>query len=330
MEKLNKNILISIVIPVYNAEKHIENSLNKLKKQTFSNYEVLFINDGSVDTTESIILKFIEENNLNWRLISQPNKGVTTARNVGIRNTKGEYILFLDDDDYLADNALSLFYKAITSSSCIDFVFSSYSKIMLNGSTKTYYHEQREYTSDMLIKYFSRRAINPGIGNTLIKKKVIFENNIQFKSYKFGEDNHFFFKLLIFSRHIISIPQILFYYINDENSTTTQEHSLKDHDSIDAALDIIEEYKKNNLFQYLDYLNIYLLNTIKGNAIGYMKTKDYEESILVSEILSYLPNKIPIKLFLSKYRTLWLISLYFFYKYPLLSLKIYKFIKSVK
>jgi glycosyltransferase involved in cell wall biosynthesis len=91
---------VSVVIPVYNSENTINNCLESVKKQTFKDYEIFIVNDGSTDNSESIIKKFIDDNqSLDITLICQNNKGVSSARNLGIKNSNFEIIAFLDSDD---------------------------------------------------------------------------------------------------------------------------------------------------------------------------------------------------------------------------------------
>ena len=95
------NSEISIIIPAYNAGKFIENTLKKLEHQSFKNFEILIVNDGSTDDTQLVVENFMSKTILNIKLINQENKGEGEARNMGLKYANGEYILFLDADDYL-------------------------------------------------------------------------------------------------------------------------------------------------------------------------------------------------------------------------------------
>ena len=91
--------LISIIIPIYNAEKYIERCINSLKNQTYKNIEIICINDGSTDNSLNILKRIaITDNRIT--IIEQENKGVSVARNKGIESAKGKYIMFLDADDW--------------------------------------------------------------------------------------------------------------------------------------------------------------------------------------------------------------------------------------
>ena len=113
--------MISIIIPIYNGENYINRMLECIEKQTFTNYEVILVNDGSYDATESICLKYTESNK-KFKYIFQENGGVATARNNGIDNSTGEYIVFLDADDYIENDYLECLYRELRSENNIDMV----------------------------------------------------------------------------------------------------------------------------------------------------------------------------------------------------------------
>ena len=94
------NKIISVIIPVYNVENYIEKCLNSIVNQTYNNLEIIIIDDGSTDNSIAIAEK-IAENDKRIRIISQVNQGVSSARNLGLDNASGEYILFIDSDDWL-------------------------------------------------------------------------------------------------------------------------------------------------------------------------------------------------------------------------------------
>ena len=97
---MKSDVDISLIIPVYNVESYLERCLSSVENQTFENFEVIIVNDGSTDGSLQIIQKFLNRN-VNFKLIDQENKGLGEARNVGIKNSCGRYVAFLDSDDFL-------------------------------------------------------------------------------------------------------------------------------------------------------------------------------------------------------------------------------------
>lgn len=102
---MTNNDLVSIIIPVYNSSKYIEETIKSIEKQTYNNYEAIFIDDGSCDNSVEIIEKYIAQNS-KIRLIKISHKGVSEARNIGIREASGRFLTFLDSDDIWLENKL--------------------------------------------------------------------------------------------------------------------------------------------------------------------------------------------------------------------------------
>lgn len=105
---------VSIIIPVYNASQHILQCLESVKSQSFTDYEVILVDDGSKDDSAQIITRFIGAHTLsNYRLLQKENGGVSSARNAGIRAAQGQWIAFVDSDDWIDPDYLTLMVSAI-------------------------------------------------------------------------------------------------------------------------------------------------------------------------------------------------------------------------
>lgn len=115
---------LSIIVPVYNVESYLRDSLNSLLNQTFPDYEVICVNDGSTDNSLNILEEFSKKD-ARIKVISQENKGLSATRNVGIRNSTGKYISFLDSDDFLKPNAYAKIYSVILEND-VDTIISGY------------------------------------------------------------------------------------------------------------------------------------------------------------------------------------------------------------
>ena len=98
--------LISVIVPVYNIEKYLERCVNSIREQTYTNLEILLVDDGSTDSSGTICDKFAEEDN-RVRVFHKENGGSSSARNLGIAEAKGEYLGFVDSDDYISANTYS-------------------------------------------------------------------------------------------------------------------------------------------------------------------------------------------------------------------------------
>ena len=122
MKEKNTKALISIIIPVYNAEKYISNTIKSLFSQTYKNFEVIIIDDGSSDNSMQIVDKEMKQKNIPYTIIRQANQGVGKARNVGYENANGEWILFLDADDTINPFSIEIYTKIIEKEEKVDVI----------------------------------------------------------------------------------------------------------------------------------------------------------------------------------------------------------------
>ena len=176
---------VSVIIPMYNSEKTILTCLKSVKNQTYKNIEVIIINDGSQDRSQEIVEKYIMQNNLTtWRLINQKNHGVSFSRNMGIQESIGEFIAFLDTDDSWNCDKLS---KQIHFLKKHQQVFIASLSNRQNISENNMY---REYTfKDMLI---SNKVITSSV---LIRTDIIKEFNGFNEFMKYSEDYNLWLKI---------------------------------------------------------------------------------------------------------------------------------------
>lgn len=182
-----RNIKISVIIPVYNVQNYISECIESLINQTFKDIEIILINDGSTDRTGEICRKYSENDN-RILLIDKKNEGVSIARNIGLSMAKGEYIAFVDSDDFIDDNMLEIMYdKAIETKADII----RCNARILRGSSKNNILKETEVYSKLLDKVdFIEEIVKKDIviGNNamvvwgnLYKKDVIKLNKLKFK-----------------------------------------------------------------------------------------------------------------------------------------------------
>ena len=107
--KEEKNIIISIIVPIYNVEEYLEECLESIRNQTYTNIEVILVNDGSIDGSKEICERFCQQDN-RFKLVTQENQGLSAARNRGVKETIGEYIMFVDSDDVVKENIVEVLF----------------------------------------------------------------------------------------------------------------------------------------------------------------------------------------------------------------------------
>lgn len=188
----------SIIIPVYNAESIVDKTITNLKGLSYENYEVLLIDDGSLDSTCDKIRKIIAGDN-RFKLYTKENEGPGLARNFGIEKAQGEYLLFLDVDDYAKKNILLDYSKILNSYPNLDLIISSFTfrtkadtKIL---SEKDYFVPDREYFSNstFIVDLYDlmNKQLMYVVWNKCYKKEIIMREKIRFKKYRSCEDRIF-------------------------------------------------------------------------------------------------------------------------------------------
>lgn len=216
---------ISIVMPVYNAERFINKALDSVRKQSLVNYEIICVNDGSSDNTINILNEY---SNLDFRIKVinlELNRGAGVARNVGMKEAVGRYIVFLDADDELVQDALEKFYlKGLcTDADCI--VSKTFDgKHILNSSLKREYLPDKLWFSPNDIDKYLFNFTHGGPTGKCIKKDFIINKDIFYKDMKRSEDIYFISKVLVLSNRISIIDKAL-YKVNTELNQESLEHT---------------------------------------------------------------------------------------------------------
>lgn len=226
---------ISIIIPIYNSETNLDKCLNSIAKQEYADMEVLCINDGSKDNSEQIIKKYCKKDK-RFKLISKENTGVSDTRNCGIRNATGNYIMFIDADDYIDKEYVAKMIQCAEKQKA-DIVISAYTEVKNNQNKQMSIHNQsKNKTFDITYpketkNYLSTFEYNP-CWKQLIKRDLLLQNNIMFNTnIKYGEDMLFSFQCYVKSQKTIYYKIFgYYYYINNESVMSRKDvKSLNKH-----------------------------------------------------------------------------------------------------
>ena len=279
MEIINEEyFLISIVIPVYNAEKYLEQCLNSIKNQTYKNFEVILVNDGSIDHSESICMDFVKVDT-RFKYFTKVNGGASSARNFGLDNVTGNYITFIDADDWVDENHLEVLINNIKDNNS-DMAVSSIKKF---DNSNNFYFRVYSNEEKYLLNYnkFNRvefLVILPKLipannsykvaVSKLFKKELV--TDVRFdESIVYGEDLEFFFKIYNNINSISYIDEVTYVYrLHDERSSSKfgQLHMEQELSIYKKMYERIEElglptiHYVNTLRNLLDYRKDYLDN----------------------------------------------------------------------
>ncbi|WP_148558123.1 glycosyltransferase family 2 protein [Terrisporobacter glycolicus] len=221
-------IKISIIMPVYNKEKYLRDTIDAILRQDYENFELITVDDGSTDDSEIICSEYANKDD-RVKVYHIENGGVSNARNIGIRYATGDYIQFIDADDTINQNTFNKYIEVLRDKD-YDVIFSSYNKVDHNQRIldRVNLNYKGDINKSNIIANFAENQFNTGyygwISNKLIKRKLIKKNNIEFdKSIVLAEDLDFFIKVYTYSESFYFINYYTFNYLQEaENSSFFQ------------------------------------------------------------------------------------------------------------
>lgn len=254
---MNKDTSISIIIPAYNASAYLAQCLDSVVCQGYMSLEIIVVDDGSTDNTKQIARQFPV------KLIEQTNKGVSAARNAGIRVATGDYIHFLDADDIIN---LEFYEKMLTAAllsnadiACSGLVHErlpaisySYQESILVSTTEDKMRLTNVGNQGYSVKYLFKKSL-------LDKHQLFFDEDMQV-----AEDMVFTFKAVYWANRIVTVPGATYYYKHRINSAMTTKGGLK---RVDRRLKIQEAKRRRDLFAQEN--NIYIKGRPTKQDIGY-------------------------------------------------------------
>lgn len=237
---------ISIIIPVYNASRYLYECMKTVLNQTYSNIEVILVDDGSSDGSGELCDKFSTEDS-RIKVIHQKNSGVSAARNAGLKLASGEYIAFIDADDMIHADMYEVMLKKAKEYNA-DMVATGVTIRNLNGQEQPEYPLRTsidEMSCEAALEKLLTKRLNVAVYTKLFKREII--NEVKFRNDKrYSEDKFFVFEAILRSRKIIEIPECKYIYVKREDSATTSLISKKNFDAFDLAVEteqyIMEKY----------------------------------------------------------------------------------------
>lgn len=288
-------MFFSIIIPVYNVEKYLCQCVDSILAQSFKDYELILVDDGAKDNSGKICDQYAEKDE-RIRVIHKPNGGAADSRNVGTQVAQGEYIIYIDSDDYI-DRATfleELYEKAQSGADIICYKFKKYfenSGEFGNCSFKIPDLEKCDTMADKLKALVSNDAFYCSPWSKTIKNSLLKENGIEFEKGLLGEDQDWYYRVILSAKSIDGIDEDYIVYRQTANSTS---RSWKTKNLTDC-LGIIQKWtgkmQTSNLDDELKYAIFASLAKLYCNLlIGYTNFKSKEKKAHYKELreLSYL------------------------------------------
>ena len=246
---------VSIVIPMYNSEKSIERCLNSIKLQTYHNYEIIIIDDGSTDGSLLVCEKFKKINDkILFKIIKQKNKGPSAARNIGIENASGKYIIFVDCDDYLEEDFIE---KLLNNHEEKVMVRSNY-KVKKNNKILEIKHEKGVVSIDCFIKKILDGSFVGCVWGCLFETKILKKIQFDLDLY-FMEDSLFLIKYVYNLEYVKFVDTNYIYCLNLDSITSSKRNVLNNIISFTKSLDIINDVTNHNYNNNIDNKKIILI-----------------------------------------------------------------------
>lgn len=258
-----KNKIVSVIIPVYNVEGLLNRCINSVIKQTYKNLEIILVNDGSTDQSLNICLKY-EKNDCRIRVLNQQNGGQASARNYGVIESNGDFITFVDSDDYINVNYIESMMKLFEADEEIDIATCEYQKVYDNGNNnsdvgggnvKVYYSE------DALELLLYQKKFNHSPWCKIFRKQVF--DKIRFPCNRGYEDLAIIYKTFSISRKIAYIDYYYYYYYQRNNSTMRNKFDSRKIDRIVNSEEMMEYIKGNHPNLINASINRYFLSNLQ-------------------------------------------------------------------
>lgn len=292
----------SIIVPIYNVEKYISQCVESLVKQCCSDkFEILLINDGSTDNSKKICDKLSEKYD-NVFVFLKENGGLSDARNYGILKARGEYLIFVDGDDWINHDNLLLKASCLIKEKSFDYIIFGACKYV-EDNKKYIYENQVDLTKitsnydENLLYFIESQTYSMSACTKIMKKDFIIENNLFFKKGIYSEDLEWYLRVVQYAKSVYAIPGDYYVYRQRNNSITT---SISEKNFVDN-INILEEYALkefnyksdsfklayNGMLAYAYIMDILVYSKLESN----LRKKYYSDLKRYKYLLKFSVNK---------------------------------------
>ena len=284
----SKNPFMSIIVPVYNVEKYLEECVGSIISQSFSDFELILVDDGSTDSSPKMCDGYAEKDN-RVKVIHKQNGGLSSARNAGIDEAEGEYVLFVDSDDYIAEGSLMNIYDTVCKNGDCDVVFLDANKVFEDkGEIPLGDGYQKDKIDGMdkasVMKYLAYLPKFPGAAwSKLVKRDVILKNNLYFEYGIFCEDIDWTISLLLCSNRFAYCEGVHYYYRQNRAGSITNRIGLK---NVKDLLHIIEKHALRK-HEFREEVNAFLAYEYMLVILMYARLNEADKAAVYNEIAQY-------------------------------------------
>lgn len=316
---------VSVIVPIYNSEKRINKCIDSIINQTYRNLEIILVNDGSIDKSEAICKEYAN-NDKRIKYIFQSNKGVSSARNNGVTNATGDYLLFVDSDDYIDLDMIEILINN-ASEEC-DLIIFGFKELYYTGNTELLlgsYASKESFICSVVdfVKIFGQLyelRLLSAPWNNLFSRKIIENHNIKFiEEVSYGEDTLFNLKYYNACTEVCILDKTFYNYLHSSGDSLSRKFNKDNYDTINFMYDeirklllkhsmyhscnkiIIERSYFYHIFKYIEgaigNLNFKEIYTLCRNTVYNQVIEDasillkHEKNISISTLSFFARNK---------------------------------------
>lgn len=275
--------MISVIVPVYNVEKYLEECLDSIQNQTFSNIEIILVNDGSTDNSKEICKKYCEQDN-RFKLINQTNQGQSVARNTGVAASKGEFIAFVDSDDIIRQDYLEVLIRYMSEEvDIVESQFTVHKKEFFNENYKEI-NVIFEGDSEEAVKAVPKHVLSVNPVTKLYRRSVV--EAVPYLEGLIFEDIYSGVGMLKYIRRIIKSDYTGYYYRQHGTSTMHRTFTEKNLNVFTVSDKLVEMYSdRENL---LPYIGSYLVHVTTMHYQDYIRKDNPYAKVYNQKLAEYV------------------------------------------
>lgn len=280
-------IKVSVVIPVYNVEKYLRQCLDSIVNQTLKEIEIICINDGSKDSSLEILQEFAQKDS-RIRFVDKENEGLSAARNQGVELANGEYISFIDSDDWINETYLEALYTAAKKYDS-DIACSSIIRVTGKKRRNKLIHKQEEFTKDRDKKNeLTNTPVYSYVWNKIYRRDKLLESGVKFPIGRVYEDIIWSIQVIYYLDGVVTVPSAIYYYRKNPTSVMSSKAKQNAIDCATSEKEMLEFAKGKNL-KLLEGYKYSKRDRYRFLGITVMKRFYYYPDIIEYCLLGFIP-----------------------------------------
>ena len=280
----------SVIVPIYNVEEYLERCINSILQQTFNDFELLLVNDGSPDQCVDICKKY--SGDFKVRYFEKENGGLGDARNYGIDRARGDFLVFVDSDDYIEKDMLENVNAAIDKYDSDIIIFN---QAIVDMQDNLLYIDRQPLETGRVMNFQTNKQlflIEPSACNKVFKRQLFIENQIRFPVRVWYEDLRTTNKVLAVADNVVYIDKAFYHYFKRPGSIMNNSNIKRNMEIIDAVEDLRSFFNEHFPAKYKDEMEFLAISKVIVDTTGRIMSVGYDRSV-VEQLYLYVNEKFP-------------------------------------